>query len=361
MSFLPSVAEPLVKAALFFLMWAALAAPFLLAAALLIRGMRRRATLTLQRISVMAIVLSFLVAPVPTPMITFFYPSGYMLLDLRYWAEPWIDGRPIFSAAWHAGSVATTAVLLLIAAFIHWRHVQAVSITRRAEIAAASHDGNKGGPKRSYLLPVALLVVAVAIYGWAVEQRSVAGPPGFSMPMPPGTGTHRSPAFRVHAPTSHDIVIETDRRLPVQRLDCLLGIGFDAATRCLEIGPVVSVAWQVMENGGTMVSGHSEDFRRGAWGAKVSRKIGAFTGRPGIDYVVEWRSSKDTSALAGANPRIAVRPDPAVTKGRIARAALVGMSALILAAIAVGWLIGLAVRATWRSLFPVARDAHPGE
>jgi hypothetical protein len=352
-------AEPLVRAVMFVLVWAVLSAPFLIIAALVVRTMKRRAALTFPGIAVVAIVLSFLVAPVPTPLITYFYPSGLLLLDLRYSAPPFIDGRPVFSTAWHARSVAATTLLLLIAAALYWRRQRFLGPARRLAPSPSVPRDNLARRLRPARIPLLLMVLAVVIYGWAVEQRSGAGQKEFSMPFPAAKGVLRSPAFRVSTSASYELVIEADRHPRVPGLGCLLGINREAGKRCEDSGPVVAVAWKVMENGGTAKSGHSDEFRQGAWGVKVSRKIGEFTGRPGVDYVVELASSKDSSALAYANPSFVARLDARAAKERIVRAALAGIIALLLAAIAIGWLIALALRSAWRSMRQGARAANP--
>lgn len=72
--------EIIARLLFFVLLWAALASPFLVILFFVGRAMRRRAVNSpLALVSFIALA-TLLIAPLPTPIITVFYPSGYALM-----------------------------------------------------------------------------------------------------------------------------------------------------------------------------------------------------------------------------------------------------------------------------------------
>jgi hypothetical protein len=101
---------------LFFLtlLWVVLASPFLAIAFFIGRKMRRRGITSPLALYSFAVVLTLLLAPVPTPIITVFYPSGFALFGGTFFAhffgkETYYQGlRP-----WVATSLAVTFVVCI--------------------------------------------------------------------------------------------------------------------------------------------------------------------------------------------------------------------------------------------------------
>jgi hypothetical protein len=98
------------------LLWAVLASPFLVVAFFVGRAMRRRGVTSPLALLSFSLVLAFLLAPIPTPIITVFYPSGLALIGGAFFAhflseETYYQGlRP-----WVATSLIITLAICAVA------------------------------------------------------------------------------------------------------------------------------------------------------------------------------------------------------------------------------------------------------
>ena len=115
------------KLLLLFLVWTLLASPFLIVAFFVGRIIKRRRLNSYVVTFAFALVVALLVAPVPTPIITFFIPNGLALFTGTYYKDVFsADG--VFSQLqpWIATSLAVT---LAISCGVALRYVGGVKST----------------------------------------------------------------------------------------------------------------------------------------------------------------------------------------------------------------------------------------
>jgi hypothetical protein len=96
--------------------WLVLASPFLAVAFFSARAMRRRRVTSRFAILSFALLAAVLLAPVPTPIITFFVPNGFALLDGDYYARLF-SGDKFFGQLWPwviTSVILTSAVTMLL-------------------------------------------------------------------------------------------------------------------------------------------------------------------------------------------------------------------------------------------------------
>ena len=104
--------ELIAKVAVLILVWAALSLPVFAAAFFTGRGMKRRGLSSRPAAVVLGLVVAVLLAPVPTPIITFFAPNGFMLFSPDYYARVFgDDGLYRQLRPWVAISVTMTSIV----------------------------------------------------------------------------------------------------------------------------------------------------------------------------------------------------------------------------------------------------------
>ena len=94
------------------LLWATLASPLLLMLFLVGRAMRRRDVNSPLALVPFTVLATLLLAPIPTPIITVFYPSGYALMGATLHSH-FIGTEPYFSGL---GPWVTSSLIITFAA-----------------------------------------------------------------------------------------------------------------------------------------------------------------------------------------------------------------------------------------------------
>ncbi|APP77363.1 hypothetical protein [Xanthomonas vesicatoria] len=104
--------QGVLAAALLLVLWAILAMPLLWIFALIAARLRKRPRNSPWVVGSFAVVITLLVAPVPTPLIRVFLPHAVALFDRRYYAHI-LQGPPMLHELLllHAGSMALTFVI----------------------------------------------------------------------------------------------------------------------------------------------------------------------------------------------------------------------------------------------------------
>ena len=104
--------ELTVKLVLLVIFWALLASPLLIAAFMTGRAMQRRNISSMFVTVPFALIVAFLAAPVPTPIITVFIPNGLALFDGDFFAA--VFGKNDFLGQlrpWFVTSIVTTSAI----------------------------------------------------------------------------------------------------------------------------------------------------------------------------------------------------------------------------------------------------------
>lgn len=139
--------------------------------------------------------------------------------------------------------------------------------------------------------------MALTISGRGGEYRVLE----FAVDLKPGAIT--SPEFRVGMKGHYEIILEAECNLPLDELNCLLG----SQTALYESSQsVVDMEWILTSGNSVVASGASRNEKGGGGGDRAFRTLGWFDGLPRTPYVLKVNILRDGSALAPANPRIAV-------------------------------------------------------
>jgi hypothetical protein len=102
--------------------------------------------------------------------------------------------------------------------------------------------------------------------------------------------------------------IRTQRRLPFETLQCLLGEkDYIPASQCNDIPSVLHFKWQLRTDGHVVQEGTSEKQLLGAYTNDfIEMEFLYFEAKRGQNYSLELEFAKDGSALAVTNPRLEV-------------------------------------------------------
>jgi hypothetical protein len=192
--------------------------------------------------------------------------------------------------------------------------------------------------KRRVIAPVCFLILGglfllSAIY---VQNSHKWTPVSFPIDLKPGVT--RSPAFRVNLSTDYEIELEVDRSLPLDQLNCLLGIHYDQKV-CTKLPSPILLNWVVLSDGTAIKKGASEDIRAGSWGPTVARTIGRMAFEKDRDYFMDVMSLRDVSMLAAATPRISIVVNPAEIETYVIASQLLLYLSIFFGGVGVIWLV----------------------
>jgi hypothetical protein len=167
-------------------------------------------------------------------------------------------------------------------------------------------------------LGLALAILGILPYltmqSWGILQQRTYEP--LKYPLSLQLGSITSPEFTVRASTEYLILLEFDRSLEFQRMQCLLGlVEWQADKKCRNIPEVVDVSWRVLSDGRPNSSGSSRDAKGGAYSDTIAKIIGYFDGIKGQHNVVLLDIRRDGSELHSAAPRLVVQVHPSYWKG----------------------------------------------
>jgi hypothetical protein len=164
-----------------------------------------------------------------------------------------------------------------------------------------------------------LVVLAASTYFLAayVGKRSAQA---ISFPIDLRVGTTKSPSFRADYSEPYEVGLEVERRLPFERLNCLLGV-YDIAgpprlpSYCGPADSPLDLSWTVYENGRVVGRGATDVGQYASYGPTVTRTISTVNLRPLRTYRIEVTSRRDASVLAPTHPRVTLAVHPMVWLG----------------------------------------------
>lgn len=169
-------------------------------------------------------------------------------------------------------------------------------------------------------LGLALVILGVLPYAamqtWVIlQQRTWTA---LRYPLRLRAGSRSSPDFTTRASTGYRILLEFDRRIEFQRMECLLGLeDWQADEKCRNIPEAVDVSWRVLSDGRPNAAGSSRDVRGGSYSDTIAKEIGRFDARSGQHNVVLLDIKRDGSELDPASPRLVVQVYPGYWEGTI--------------------------------------------
>ena len=167
---------------------------------------------------------------------------------------------------------------------------------------------------------LALIVLGVIPYGsmwlWVGRQQQTWQP--LSSPISLHKGQRISPEFETRASIGYQLLVEMDRSLPFQRMECLLGLaGWDSEKTCVGVSEIDNIRWTVRSGNVVIATGSSRDRRAGTYSDTISKIIGPFEAEKGRRYTVLLDVLEDASELDRTNPRLVIQTFPGYWEGTI--------------------------------------------
>ncbi len=161
--------------------------------------------------------------------------------------------------------------------------------------------------------------LSASIYIWAGMMNAVP----LDIPVSLLVGHIRTPDFRPSVNITYDIDIAFDSGIPLDKLNCLIGMNLQSVQPCTNQPSVLNVNWMLMRDGQNIASGSStETVMAGYSYNKTARHIGNFRAEHGRKYSLELDVLQDGAQLGRANPRLQVVPFLNSYEGRLLLAGL---------------------------------------
>jgi hypothetical protein len=150
---------------------------------------------------------------------------------------------------------------------------------------------------------LALVLIGTGLLVWRKEQDKL-GPP-VDLPLPMSAHEVTTGNFSVAEDADYLVAISAARTIPVDTLDCLLGIDspFD---KCQGTPSAVNAVWALSADGQEIAHGSSSTERVAGWSDRVFRGIGRFHAQRGQPYRLDVQFLSDTSPLNSTRPHIQV-------------------------------------------------------
>jgi hypothetical protein len=162
-------------------------------------------------------------------------------------------------------------------------------------------------------------------------------------------GHLRTSEFKLNLNALYTILIEVQKTIPFDTLNCLLGVAMPRSSatvlgECPGHPSVVKATWVLTSDGLTVAQGSSDDHRWGAWmNDSIARGLGSFHSQRGRRYVLDVNVVADGSALDVGKPRLTVEVVPGIYE------AYYFWSGIIFVAMAFLVLVGLTLMiVSWR-------------
>jgi hypothetical protein len=190
---------------------------------------------------------------------------------------------------------------------------------------------------RTKLVGFTFVTVGIAVYGiWALWLSTRTERP-VNIPMPATIGHIRTREFKLNMNAPYTIMVEVQKTIPIDTLNCLLGTSMAPMSTdlqdCPNVPSVVKASWKLTSDGRVVAQGSSDDYRSGAWmNDSISRELGHFQSQRGRRYVLDVDVLADGTSLTPGNPRLKVEVHPEVYEGNIFRTIIIflAMGVLIL-------------------------------
>jgi hypothetical protein len=149
----------------------------------------------------------------------------------------------------------------------------------------------------------ALVLIGAGLFTWR-KARDKAGLP-VDLPLPTSAHVINTGDFSVTEDADYLVAISAERTIPLDALDCLLGI--DAPYyKCRDAPSAFNAVWELSANGREVAHGSSSAERVAFWSDRVGRGIGRFAAKRGQRYRLDVQFLSDTSPLNSARPHIQV-------------------------------------------------------
>ncbi len=145
---------------------------------------------------------------------------------------------------------------------------------------------------RTKLVGFIFVGVGIVLYGtWALWLTTRTERP-VNIPIPMTMGHLRTHEFKLNMNAPYTIMVEVQKIIPFDTLNCLLGTSMAPMSTdlrdCPNVPSVVKASWILTSDGRVVAQGSSDDYRSGAWmNDSISRELGHFQSERGRRYVLD--------------------------------------------------------------------------
>jgi hypothetical protein len=211
--------------------------------------------------------------------------------------------------------------------------------------------------RSSIKLPIAIGLVFLAVAWWlsysAEQKHQNFNPTPLSQNVSIKQGVLLDALFQTDMDERYEINLDVDRKMPKDKIDCLLGIAFSAVNKCSESKNVISMSWEVRSGEQIVAKGESNPNGGGYWrSGSIGRQIGQFHAKAGTNYLLEVRSAMDGGELNAANPRIKVTVNATRGKQQYVGSTLSSVASIVLACLGGSILLLMAIVVLFRKIRP---------
>jgi hypothetical protein len=200
--------------------------------------------------------------------------------------------------------------------------------------------------KQSRVGALALILgaaLSVSIYIWAGMMNAVP----LDIPVTLSVGHIRTPDFKTSVDIPYDIDIAFDSGIPLDKLNCLIGMNLQSVQPCTDQPSVLKVNWTLVRDDQNIASGSSTETGRASYSYnKTARHIGGFHAENGRKYRLELDVLQDGAQLGRANPRLQVEPFLNSYEGRLLLAGLAFCLGILGAVVGVALILISIIRET---------------
>jgi hypothetical protein len=196
---------------------------------------------------------------------------------------------------------------------------------------------------------IIIMASGLLFYGAWVLWNITLGVRPVVIPVSLAEGTVRTPEFKVHLNSYYIIKVQAKKRIPLDRLDCMMGISLGPLdpNNCKEgVEPLLQAEWTLWSEDRIVDRGSSEDHKgRGGWAEDyVERDIGVFKGESGKHYSLDVNLTRDGRALAVTDPHLVVEVVGSYYEEEFAEDYVLSLSFFIVEAVGIFLLISSIIR-----------------
>jgi hypothetical protein len=196
---------------------------------------------------------------------------------------------------------------------------------------------------------IMILASGLLFYGAWILWNVTLGVHPVVIPVSLAEGTVRTPEFKVHLNGYYMIEVQAKKRLPLNRLDCMMGISLGPLdpNNCKEgVEPQLQAEWTLWSEDRIVDRGSSEDRKgSGGWAEDyVVRNIGSFKGESGKHYSLDVNFTRDGRALAVTDPHLVVEVGGSYYEEELTEDYVLSLSFCIVEAVGIFLLISSIIR-----------------
>ncbi|MBT4522478.1 MAG: hypothetical protein HOC23_20980 [Halieaceae bacterium] len=126
------------------------------------------------------------------------------------------------------------------------------------------------------------------------------------MPITLSEGGRLEVSFVARWSVNYRVHLTTERLLPIQEQNCLLGIEATVPQRCVAHPVELFLSWSATTDGELVTTGNSSPVDTGYWGPEMGKNLGRIAAVGGKRYTLVVDVGRSSVTLQKTNPRLVV-------------------------------------------------------